>query len=137
MKDVIYWTIVFIMLMFIFSSEANELPEYNRKEWIHWVDADKDGLTTRQEVLIEENLIKDSLVIVRTDKNKFKIIKGFWVCPYSGDTLTDPKALDIDHVVPLKWVHTRGGYRWRRNKKKKYANYLDYKDHLVSCTMIR
>ena len=104
--------------------------EYNRKDWKHWIDEDKNGFNTRQEVLIEENLA-DSLEIIWVN-NKFKIIKGMWVCPFTGDTITNPKKLDVDHLIPLKYAHDHGAAEWTKDKKEKYANYLNFKDHLVA-----
>jgi len=127
------WIIVGLLLLFTFTSEVESKDkQYDRSDWVHWIDADKDGVTTRQEVLIDENLIKDSLKMVYTKGNKIKIIKGFWVCLYTGDTITNPRELDIDHLVPLKNAHESGASSWSRKKKREYANYLKDKNHLVA-----
>ena len=104
--------------------------EYNRKDWKHWVDGDKNGLDTRQEVLIAENIAPDSLTVYDSTG---KIVEGLWVCPYTGDSITNPRKLDIDHLVPLKEAHISGGITWSKEKKEAFANELFYSDnHLMA-----
>lgn len=104
--------------------------EYNRKNWRHWIDDDRDGFDTRQEVLIEENLA-DTLLVTYVNGKK-RVIKGLWICPYTGDSITNPKKLDIDHFVPLGNAYESGGKNWSKDKKKLYANYLKNPKHLVA-----
>ena len=40
--------------------------------------------------------------------------------------------MDIDHVVPLKNAHQSGAWTWGRAKRKEYANYLGYRNHLLA-----
>jgi len=42
------------------ASEMND-PPYDWDLYKHWIDADKDGEKTRQEVLIEESLVSVTL----------------------------------------------------------------------------
>jgi len=119
-----------LSLVFLFVSTIFANEKYDRKNWKHWIDEDGDGFTTRQEVLIEENLA-DTLHIAIV-KGKFKIIKGLWVCPYTGDSITNPKKLDVDHFVPLGNAWESGGKHWNKLLKEVYANYLKDKDHLVA-----
>ena len=42
--------------------------------------------------------------------------------PYSGDAVTDPSQIDIDHIIPLKWGHGHGGDRWSSLRKRALAN---------------
>jgi hypothetical protein len=55
-----------------------------------------------------------------------------WVDPYTGRTFTSPKKLDVDHVVPLKEAHDSGSWKWSREKKKQFANYLKHENHLIA-----
>ena len=34
-------------------------------------------------------------------------------------------ALDLDHIVPLKFAHGHGGDKWSRERKQAFANDLD------------
>lgn len=94
--------------------------KYNRRDWKHWIDQDHDCQDTRQEVLIRDSLVP---VTFKTAKH-CKVLKGKWRCPYSGKIFTDPKDLDIDHLVPLKNAHQSGGGFWDKLRKKFYANNL-------------
>lgn len=95
--------------------------DYSRKEWKHWVK-DSNGCTTRDNVLASQgkNIKK---------KGTCKVISGEWIDPYTGDTVTDPKKLDIDHVAPLAYVAAHGGNSWDAATKQKFAN--DY-SHLLA-----
>ncbi|MFK0230834.1 hypothetical protein ACIQUL_34245 [Streptomyces sp. NPDC090303] len=61
----------------------------------HWVDADKDGCGTREEVLLTE-------AVKAPEKGAgCKISGGSWKSLYEETTVEGPKGLDIDHVVPF------------------------------------
>ena len=73
-----------------------------------------------------------SLVSVQTS-NGCTVTYGSWLDPYSGTTLTgnpyqgdDGTAndLDIDHVIPLKYVNSHGGYAWSSSAKIAYGKSL-------------
>ena len=74
-------------------------------------------------------LSQTSLVAVQTSANGCTVIYGSWVDPYSGAVLTgnpyqgDGTAndLDIDHVIPLKYVNSHGGYHWSASDKVAYG----------------
>ncbi len=72
-----------------FSLEINEmaadLPKYDREDWKHWIDEDKDCQNTRHEVLIEESL---KAVTFKSDK-QCQVATGEWLAPFTGDTVTD------------------------------------------------
>ncbi|MGL4394603.1 MAG: GmrSD restriction endonuclease domain-containing protein [Brevinema sp.] len=109
------------------EEEITEIvSDYNRKDWKHWVDADQDGQNTRQEVLIAESL--DPVVL----DERGRVLSGRWLDPFTGEYFTDPKELDIDHIVPLKYAHDNGGAEWDADVKMLYANYLDDPNHLIA-----
>lgn len=116
-----------IVLLIICTSILGQ-NHYDRHNWKHWIDADHDGQNTRQEVLIEEN-IADTIMVTKDFK---KILKGKWICFFTGDTITDPILLDIDHVVPLNEAWRSGAWKWDKKKKKLYANDLTNKSHLMA-----
>lgn len=99
--------------------------EYNREDWGNWIDEDKDGLNTRDEVLAEESLIKPVI-------SNNKVIYGKWFDKYTGKYFTNPRDLDIDHLVPLKNAHISGASNWSKRKKNRYYNYLKYDNHLIA-----
>jgi len=109
---------------------AAELPDYDRADWRHWTDEDKDCQNTRHEVLIEESL---KAVTFKGDK-RCQVAMGEWLAPFTGDTVTDATKLDVDHMVPLKNAHDSGGWAWDNDRKSAYANEMGYVDHLIAVT---
>jgi hypothetical protein len=101
---------------------------YNRQDWKHWIDEDDDCQDTRQEVLIAESKVP---VTFETSK-KCEVAAGKWICPYTGETFTDPNKLEINHMVPLEEVNASGGSEWEQPRRKAYANSVAYRDHLVA-----
>ena len=112
------------------SEIPSDLPDYDRGDWKHWIDEDRDCQNARHEVLIHESQIE---VKFKDDKN-CQVAAGEWYDPYTGDTLTDATKLDVDHMVPLKNAHDSGGWAWDNEKKADYANYMVYEDHLIAVT---
>lgn len=106
---------------------------YKREYFKLWVDADKDGCNTREEVLIAE-----STVAARTGA-KCKILSGKWYSYYDGVTTETASKFDIDHVVPLAEAWRSGAWSWRANKKtapklEHYANDLGFAFSLQAVT---
>lgn len=107
-----------------------EKVNYNRDEWKHWSTV-STCWDTREAVLVRDAQ-KGSTKF--EDKNKkpastldnaCSITAGSWVDPYSGKTFTDPKKLDIDHMIPLSYAAQHGGQAWDAKKKEKYANSMN------------
>lgn len=109
------------------NKKTGEIPKYSRNDYKHWIDEDKDCQDTRQEVLIDESLVK-----VKLDAKGCKVLSGKWYDPYTDKYFTNPNDLDIDHFVPLKEVHRSGGYRWDKVKKQEYANDLKNPEALIA-----
>ncbi len=122
------WSIGLTILLTLFVNLAfGEVPKYERKEFGYgWIDEDKDGEDTRQEVLKEESYIKTT-----TDSDG-DIIAGLWVDPLTGKIFFDPSDLDIDHIVPLKEAWLSGAHAWTKEERIKYANDLNNKRHLIA-----
>jgi len=95
-------------------------PEYNRKDWRHWIDEDKDCQDTRQEVLIAES----TTPVTFTDDKRCRVESGTWEDAYTGKTFTSPLSLDVDHVVALRDAFDSGGANWDAARRKLYANDL-------------
>ena len=100
------------------SGEADTSIPYNRKDYKHWI-AIQGACDTR-----ETALVRDGSDVV-TDPSTCKVTSGSWVDPYSGETFTDAKKMDIDHLIPLQYAHQHGGASWDAAKKQAYANDLD------------
>lgn len=102
------------------KEEKNEhrTHNYNRDDWPHWIDEDNDCQNTRHEVLIATSKIP---VQFKADKSCY-VVFGEWYDPYSGETFMNSNLLDLDHIVPIKFAHTRGGSKWLKNKKQIFAN---------------
>jgi len=91
---------------------------YNRKDWPHWVDYDRDCQDARAEVLISS-----SSTPVKFKRSKGCVVsQGRWFDPYTGRIFTAAGQLDIDHIVPLKEAHISGASAWNREQRRKFAN---------------
>ena len=102
---------------------------YDRKLYEHWADADGDCLDTRQEVLIAESQSPAKL-----DSTGCRVRTGLWFDPYTGQRVTDPSRLDIDHLVPLAEAHRSGAGSWTPGQRRRFANDLTHPDALIAVT---
>ena len=93
---------------------------YQRERFVHWVDSDRDGCNTREEVLIAE-----SRTTAQVDPYGCKVVAGDWYSLYDGLTFTDPSELDIDHMVPLAEAWDSGASGWDAARRQTFANDLD------------
>ncbi|MET9479897.1 HNH endonuclease family protein [Streptomyces sp. NPDC006638] len=101
---------------------------YQRTSFKHWVDADRDGCSTRAEVLIDES--RTAPVI----EAGCKVISGEWFSYYDGAVVTAPGGLDIDHMVPLAEAWDSGASGWTPARREAYANDLGAERSLVAVT---
>ncbi|MEZ5257200.1 MAG: excalibur calcium-binding domain-containing protein [Ilumatobacteraceae bacterium] len=100
---------------------------YVRSEWQEGIDADGDCIRTRHEVLLAE---ADGPVTMSS--SGCTVIAGTWIDPYTGLTITDPTAIEVDHLVALSEAHASGGWAWSAERKRDYANDLDHPETLVA-----
>ena len=97
---------------------APEHPRgYVRALFVHWIDADRDGCDTRDEVLIAE-----SRTTPRIGSGCY--VTGSWRSAYDGVTTTRASSFDIDHVVALKEAWDSGAWAWTSARRQAYANDL-------------
>ncbi|MFC4783522.1 HNH endonuclease family protein [Nocardioides sp. MAHUQ-72] len=101
---------------------------YDRDLFPHWVDADGDGCSTRNEVLIAE---ADDPVTVGAGCS---LSGGRWFSYYDRVSWTDTGRIDIDHMVPLAEAWDSGARRWRTKIRQAYANDLGDGRTLVGVT---
>lgn len=113
----------------------NDNPQYNRADWFHWENL-TECWTVREQVLYSQALtvtLLDANNNITENVNEACSIKnGTWVDLYTGETLTNPNEIDIDHMIPLQVASHSGGNNWDIQKKREYANYLEYSDHLIA-----
>jgi hypothetical protein len=58
----------------------------------------------------------------KDDKRKCQIAIGNWVDTYTGEDITTPSSVSMDHVVSLKDAHISGGWAWDPGTKELFAN---------------
>ncbi|GHI91757.1 HNH endonuclease family protein [Streptomyces olivaceus] len=91
---------------------------YDRDKFKHWIDEDKDGCSTRNEVLLEE------AVEAPERSGRCTLTGGVWYSAYDDRTVEGPRGSDIDHLVPLAEVYDSGGNVWTAAERQAYANDL-------------
>ena len=91
---------------------------YERSKFRHWIDADHDGCSTRQEVL------KQEAVAAPTQGSGCVLSGGVWFSPYDDMVFDDARKLDIDHLVPLAEAWDSGASTWTPKEREAYANDL-------------
>lgn len=118
-----------------FEEYSGQMPNpdepYKREKhfgrWIRDPRTPKDCRNIRSKVLE-----RDSLGPVQMTNDGCVVIRGEWLDPYGGRTYTDSRDIQIDHFVPLKNAYISGGYRWSRQEKCLYANYMGNDFHLIA-----
>ncbi len=101
---------------------------YDRDLFPHWIDADGDGCSTRNEVLISE---ADDPVTVGPGCS---LSGGRWFSYYDQRSWTDTGRIDIDHMVPLAEAWDSGARTWTTATRRLYANDLGDTRSLVGVT---
>ena len=97
---------------------APEHPSgYARALFVHWIDADRDGCSTRNHVLITESR---TAARIGTGCS----VGGSWRSVYDGATTSNASSFDIDHVVALKEAWDSGAWAWTSARRQAYANDL-------------
>ncbi|MFI7428212.1 HNH endonuclease family protein [Micromonospora sp. NPDC049836] len=91
---------------------------YSRDLFPHWIDADGDGCTTRNEALLAEAVTAPSISGTCT------LSGGRWYSYYDNAYWTLTSDLDIDHMVPLAEAWDSGARSWTTSRRQAYANDL-------------
>ena len=99
---------------------------YDRDRYFgDWVEQG-DGCDTRAVVL------KDESRSATTQSESCVVLSGRWKSYYDAKVYTDPRLLQIDHVVPVKNVWLAGGWDWTQSTRVAYYNDLDDPRTLVA-----
>jgi len=102
---------------------------YNRSLFKHWIDEDRDGCNTRQEVLIEEAVVKPKV------GKKCVLSGGTWLSTYDNKTVKGSgSTLDVDHLVPLAEAWRSGAWQWTNAERQLFANDLMDNRVLIAVT---
>ena len=101
------------------KSSSSNLNEYRREHFgSGWADTDGDCQNSRHEALIAQSTGQ----VTFKDQRKCMIRTGRWISMYSGQVIHDATAIDIDHVVPLKWAWAQGANDWTKERRVEFAN---------------
>lgn len=116
-----------LVTLLVIAALAHSAPPYVRSEWFTgWKASEQSAcINVREEALIRHG------ESVKLSPDGCSVIDGRWRDPYTNVWIYDAKELDIDHVVPLKWAHEHGGAAWPRERKRAFAQDMDYCCHLV------
>ena len=112
-----------LILLFTFSFTLRGLGyvsdrEYSRDLFGGWADYDHDNMNTRHEMLLAYTISPFTIL----NPEGTMVILGMWSCPYTGNIFTDPKDVDVDHIVPLKWAWSAGAKHWSNQQREEFAN---------------
>ncbi|MFD5321134.1 HNH endonuclease family protein [Streptomyces sp. NPDC127098] len=94
---------------------------YSREQFKHWIDADRDGCNTRNEVLLRDAVVAPEI----TGRCTITADTGQWFSWYDDTTQTDKNDVDIDHMVPLGEAWDSTASTWTAAERQAYANDLD------------
>ena len=117
-----------VTLTIIVAPTSPDRPDYDRGDWRHWIDADRDCQDARQEVLIAESLTG----VAYEAGDTCRVERGDWFGVYTGESFTDPSDLDVDHMVPLANADRSGGWAWSRGHVNMCVNVIRRQPSLVS-----
>ncbi len=97
--------------------DAN-IPDYDRDHFAGWLDSDGDCVNTRHEILQAE------AVDFSMNAEGCAVDSGEWFDPYTDRTFTDPRDLDVDHVVALADAWVSGAWEWADELLDRFSNDL-------------
>ena len=92
------------------------IPKYDRDNFASWLDTDGDCVNTRHEVLQSE------AVGFSMNASGCSVAEGEWFDPYTDRTYTNPRDLDVDHVVALADAWVSGAYAWADELLDRFSN---------------
>lgn len=103
----------------LFPGKENVSSVYSRDHFGRgWADVDGDCQNSRHETLIDQS----TATVRYKDKTECQVIFGRWISVFTNEVTHDPRKIDIDHVVPLKWAWDHGASVWGETKRMQFAN---------------
>jgi hypothetical protein len=104
-------------------AQPGSMSGYSRESFKHWSDAQENGWDAPSKSCDARDaaLIRDG-EDVKVENKSCKISSGQWPDPYTKKTLSDPKSVDIDHIVPLAEAWRSGASAWNDSQRERYAN---------------
>lgn len=110
---------ILITLLFSLNLLA-QTPSYDRKEFRHWDDEDRDCRNRRAEVLKDRSL--ESVTYRKSRRGLCTVKTGKWNDFYFDEVQNRASMVDIDHVVPLKNAWDSGAHNWSKFEREQFAN---------------
>lgn len=113
------------------SPGDESIPPYERRRHFGgWIRPERGNcLSTRARVLIRDAV--DPTRVEMGGSSQCIVAAGQWVDPYTEKTLTVPRTIQVDHVVPLKNAYLTGAHGWAPSKRCHYGNFVGYRRHLI------
>lgn len=111
MKLLLKFIVLFLIFTYLLSAQT-----YNRKDYNVWKNY---KCNTRDLILIRDNYEKIYKGNICDNK------EGKWLLGYSNEFVTNSSLIDLDHIIPIKYAHDMGAYRWSKKNKQLFANDLD------------
>ena len=100
------------------ATPSANIPDYDRDNFAGWLDSDGDCVNTRHEVLQSE------AATFAMAQSGCSVAAGEWYDPYTDRTYTNPRDLDVDHVVALADAWVSGAYAWADDLLDRFSNDL-------------
>ncbi|MDG0818255.1 HNH endonuclease family protein [Bdellovibrio sp. PAP01] len=125
--------VVVNLLKWLLHDEPLSIPQEKYLRKLHfgrWINDPTDDtcMNTRARVLVRDSQVD----VTYRGPRQCSVEAGKWQDPYAGQEVTEAKAIQIDHMVPLKNAYLSGAWEWDYKTRCLYANYMNFKPHLVS-----
>ena len=92
------------------------VPDYDRDHFAGWLDTDGDCVNTRHEILQAE------AVDFSMNAEGCAVASGEWFDPYTDRSYSNPRDLDVDHVVALADAWVSGAWAWADELLDRFSN---------------
>jgi hypothetical protein len=99
---------------------ASEDPSgFAPRKFRRGIDADRDCLRTRAEVLFQSSQI-------RATTRGCRVVRGKWVSFYDGQVIRTPRKVKLDRLIPLSEAWESGASTWTKGTRTRFANDARY-----------